>query len=264
MNSLIEAVAIEERGGFLARQFSASQTQPQLVFDVIFGVLMPLFCFYFDPGIMYGTFGTPLCTWSIAVYLLSAIAILGMMCWLVRGREMRRGAGFFSGIFFAGAIYSFSIGVIILPLTAIGLLIVIGLLGLVPFLTGFVYLRNGVRAMEDFPRSSRSPLALTVLLTAVVAVGLPVFVQWRINALINESLAEVIAMDARPAEEAIDRLKRLHSLLNKARLSGLVSTDRIVNEYEAETNAARRERLARAYKEITSEELEARLRSLKD
>lgn len=52
MNAIFANHTIEERDGFKARQVSAARTPAQVVFDVVFGILMPVFCFYFDPGIV--------------------------------------------------------------------------------------------------------------------------------------------------------------------------------------------------------------------
>jgi len=61
VNSILASNSIEERrGGFWSRQFDASPTSGQVAFDVVFGLLMPLLCFYLDPGIVRGGFSTPL------------------------------------------------------------------------------------------------------------------------------------------------------------------------------------------------------------
>src|SRR5882672_8266616 len=43
-----------EQGGFWRRQFAENCTEPQLVFDVVFGVAAPILCFYFDPIVFKG------------------------------------------------------------------------------------------------------------------------------------------------------------------------------------------------------------------
>jgi len=256
MNSILAGDAIEERAGFWGRQLDATQTPGQVVFDVVFGILMPILCFYFDPGIIRGTRSTTLGEFSIFIYGFSGLAILTLSIWFVLGHRMRLLAAMFGGVLVAGAIISFSIGVLILPLTLIGILFVIGLLGFVPFITGFVYLRNWLRAINSGDRTSfRSPRVATVVLSAMIAIGLPGAVQWAITEIVKQSIAVILDPNSQSIDVPVARIKGLHLV---------VDTDRIVREYEKETNAARKERLGRAYKEITGEEIETRLRVLND
>lgn len=156
----------------------------------------------------------------------------------------------------AGAIISFAIGVMIFPLTLIGILFVIGLLGFVPFITGFVYLRNALRAISHGgPAASQSPRVATVLFSAVIAIGLPASAQWTVTEIVKQSIAEILDQNSGSVDVPVARIKRLHLV---------VDTDRIVREYEKESNMVLRERLGRAYKGITGEEIDRRLRVLND
>lgn len=256
MNSILASNAIEDRGGFWARQVGDSPTSRQVVFDVVFGILMPLFCFYFDPGIIRARFSTQLGELSVILYGFSGLAILTLSIWLVFGHRMRSLTAIFGGVLVAGAIISFSIGVMILPLTLIGIIFVIGLLGFVPFLTGFVYLRNALRAIgHGGPAAYRSPRVATVVFSAMIAIGLPGMAQWAVIEIVRQSIAEILDQNSQSVDVPVARIKRLHLV---------VDTDRIVREYEKEPDRARRERLGRAYKEITGEEIDSRLRVLND
>jgi hypothetical protein len=73
--------------------------------------------------------------------------------------------------------------------------------------------------------------------------------------MVNKSMAEIIDQNSGPIDAPVARIKRLHLVID---------TDRIVREYEKETATARKERLGRAYKEITGEDIELRLRIMKD
>jgi hypothetical protein len=89
----------------------------------------------------------------------------------------------------------------------------------------------------------------------MIAIGLPGAVQWAIIEIVKQSIAVILDPNSESIDAPVARIKRLHLV---------VDTDRIVREYEKETNAARKERLGRAYKEITGEEIETRLRVLND
>jgi hypothetical protein len=68
-------------------------------------------------------------------------------------------------------------------------------------------------------------------------------------------MTEILDENSASIDVPVARIKRLHLV---------VDTDRIVREYEKETNTVRKERLARAYSGITGEEIETRLRILND
>ena len=105
------------------------------------------------------------------------------------------------------------------------------------------------------PASYRSPRVATVVLSAMIAIGLPGAMQWAIIEIVKQSIAVILDPNSESIDAPVARIKRLHLV---------VDTDRIVREYEKETNAARKERLGRGYKEITGEEIETRLRVLND
>ena len=256
MNKLLMSDAIEETGGFWGRQLRGTQTPGKAAFDIIFGILLPLLCFYLDPGIIRGGLPTPLGQLSIFIYSFSGLAILALLLWFAFGHRMRSSSPIIGGVLAAGAVVSFSIGVMILPLTLIGIIFVVGLLGLVPFVTGFVYLRNAVRAFRtDSSQSAGSPRLATLVLSALLAIGLPASAQLKVNQIVRESMAEIMNPDSGSVDMAVQRIKRF---------SGVVDTDRMVREYENESNPLRKQKLARAYKEITGEELERRLAVLND
>jgi hypothetical protein len=253
VNSILVSDALGERVGFWRRQFNPIPTSRQMIFDVIFGDLMPLFCFYFDPGVVR-VLSLQLGELSLFIYGFSALAIITLSIWLALGHRTRSLSSGFSGVLLAGAAISFSIGVVILPLTLIGILYVIGLLGFIPFITGFVYLRNGVRAIgASGPNGSRTPRVAVAVFSAVIAVGLPSVAQWRAIALVKQSIAEIRDQDS--IDAPVRRIKRLQSIID---------TDRIVRAYEDESEPARKERLGRAYKEITGEEVERRIGAVID
>ena len=254
-----------DKEGFWQRQISPSRTSPQLVFDVTFGVLMPIICFYLDPGIIsrssLGTIPIPLTYdsflgWNLLIYALSILAILSLSLWLSIGHRAKASGAIFGGTLLMGATASFVIGIVILPLTLIGLLFIIGILGFVPFVTAFVYLRNGVKAIRQGGLAlSRSALIGTVVSSAVVISALPVVAQWEVGHIAVQSVDEILGEDSAAAEGAVQRVRYFR---------WFVDTDRIVLAYELESENQRRERLAAAYKEITGEDIDARLMILND
>ncbi|MEK6300810.1 MAG: hypothetical protein AABO41_08825 [Acidobacteriota bacterium] len=260
MSSILTADEEPFRAGFWQRQFSSNSTTYQVVFDVMFGILMPLVCFYFDPGIIRDgavRLFSPTLLHAVLVYSLSAIAILTLIVWLSFANCIKAAGAIISGIFVSGAVCSFTIGIIILPLTAVGLLFIIGILGLVPFVTGFVYLRNALRAIRSAtPILGRPILASAVSVGLLIAAGLPAIGEFTISRIVTRSMNQLLTQqDSRSFEEAVGRIKYL---------GWADDLDRLVRAYETEPNRQRKDRLAKAYKEITGQEIEDRLSILND
>jgi hypothetical protein len=260
MSSILTADVEPFRGGFWHRQFTHDSTTHQIVFDVMFGILMPLACFYLDPGIIQsGMFDRDLRMISHAplVYSISAIAMFTLMIWLAFATRIKAAGAIFAGVFVSGAVCSFTIGIIILPITFLGLFIIIGVLGFVPFFTGFVYLRNAIRAIGSAnPFIGRSAVAAATSVGLLFAAGLPAAGEFAISSIVKRSMNQILAHeDPASFEVAVQRIKRVRWAVDR---------NLLVRAYEAEPNQERKSRLARAYKEITGEEIEYRLRVLND
>ncbi len=244
---------------FVERQFFHPPTIIQNNFDVALGVIMPILCFYFDPGILRNSslgIGLPIRQASVSIYILSALAIPTLVLWLWLGPRLKHWSGFVGGVLLAGAILSFTIGVVIFPLTFIGLIMLVGVLGFVPFLTAFVYLRNGLRAIAQANLTlPRFQLVGSVLLGAVLAIGIPVIAQQQLTQIVNESMAQILRNDDQSVDGAIGRAKYF---------KWLIDTRPILLAYEKETDPVRKERLAKAYKELEGEDAETDLAIMRD
>ena len=135
--------------GFWQRQFDDTPTRAQCWFDMIFGVVLPVLCFSFDPIVFRGGLINEDGIYAGArfyAYTLSALEMVALCAWLSAAGRGGRGPAVLAGVLFAGALFSFVVGVAILPWSAVGLIVLIGALGFVPFLTSLVYMRNAWRA----------------------------------------------------------------------------------------------------------------------
>jgi len=139
------------KNGFWPRQFAGvAASWQQREFDWWVGFFLPLLCIYFDPFVFRtwsAGHGMMLGDYQIFVYALSAVAILGMAAWLLWGERLGWLNGPLAGLFFAAGIVSASVGIVLIPISLLGSLAVIGMLGFTPLLASIVFLRNGVRAM---------------------------------------------------------------------------------------------------------------------
>lgn len=261
---MIDKVEVKKRGiveqGYWHRQFEDDATGQQLAYDVIFGVVMPILCFVFDPVVFDGSgFAdtiVPLSQLGFLIYLFSALSIITLVAWLLAARALKSYAGFFAGVLLTGALLSFLIGVLILPLTLMGLAFLIGILGFTPFLTAFVYLRNGIRAKRIAESSvSRKALLGMMMAGALVVITIPVAAHVSVNRLVNQSMNELMQGDAQATERAVARLRYVRWFTNM---------NKLVWAYSKEHDETRKRNLARAYKQLTGVEIEDRLQILLD
>lgn len=240
------------RQGFWRRQFDDAPTPVQRRFDVTFGIVMPVLCLVCDPVVFQGRLvgdGGIYSRYRLYAYTISALEIVALCAWLfAAGRAARRPAAL-AGMLLAGGLFSFLVGFAILPYSVFGLIILIGAFGFVPFLTAFVYLRNGWRALGAVGRAGHgSPgLAAAAALACgfLFAVGAPTFAH---VSMTNEVAAAL--EDVREGRELSPA--RLRALRLAGAAAGSAAYDELVWEYRKERNLMRRARLARAYAEITA------------
>jgi hypothetical protein len=107
------------------------------VWDIVFVVLLPVLCFTFDP-ILFGNVleGKPMFSEAIQIATYVCVAILILMFFVsfinINSRILKL---LTTGALLSGTIVASSIGVLLFPLTIIGLIIILGLLGFGPFFT---------------------------------------------------------------------------------------------------------------------------------
>ncbi len=134
---------------FWRRQFAADVTPAQRRFDITFGFVLPILCFVFDPIVFRewmsdrpGIFGH----WQLYVYTVSALEMVALAAWLSKAVGRGRPPAALGGMLLAGGLFSLVVGVVMLPISLLGLILLLGVFGFTPFFTAVVYLRNGWRA----------------------------------------------------------------------------------------------------------------------
>ncbi len=245
---------------FVRRQFQQETTLARLIFDITVGIVSPILCLIFDPIVFRnGILGQPLAgRFQLFAYSVIAVEIIALAVWLGLGKRAGEWCGVLGGIMLAGALFSTVIGICLLPLSLIGLMFLIGVFGFTPFLTAFIYLRNARRALKVAgAQMTRVGLLITLILGGTLALGAPAFAHWRVGKLIEHSMAEVLDGDDAQAKAAARRLRHVSWFA-----SGEI--DQVVWAYGSETDPSRKERLARAYRDITGADVESRLSVLND
>ena len=244
---------------FWARQFAPIPTPAQDKFDNVFAIVLPILFLVVDPIVFKspGGFLGPgyLEDYQLLAYLFCSLEIGLFLTWRTFRLPLRRFSSVFAGAFLVGAIFSTIIGVVILPLSLVGLVVVIGVLGFTPFITAFVFLRNGIRAARININSAalHSRLSAAVL-SGVLAFGMPVIAQAKVESDVAAAVDALISGTQPEAEAAAQRLRKHRFVSHKHR-------NEIVDAYANTFDPAKRALLERTYREITGEKIEWNYRS---
>jgi hypothetical protein len=235
----------EPRKKFWRRQFQKEATAAQRKFDWIFGVVLPVICFAFDPIVFKNGFGEPafLGAFKPFAYLLSYVSVMALAAWLIWGARLKWLSAFLAGLFAVGGVVSLAVGVVLSPFSLLGLLLIIGILGFTPFFTAIVFLRNARRAFYSAkPFFEKRVLINSFVLSAIFSLVLPsVF-----NLEVKRALDEIKSGDARAVRAGAGRLKFVAPLVN---------FDALARQYNSSADGEKREALAEAYLELTGKSL---------
>jgi hypothetical protein len=229
--------------GFWQRQFQLESTPKQKIFDWAFGVVLPVVCFAFDPIIFkgsgsFGGFAKPF------AYLLSFTSVMAMMAWLIWGKKLKQFNGILTGLFAVGGIISLGIGIVMFPLSVIGLLFVIGILGFTPLFTSLVFLRNASRTYRYAkPFMAKQVLLGTTILSAMFSFAVPFTINAEIQKLLNRVKTGNVATIQRNARI----LKFLAPITNFSELTR--------SYYFLQGQPEKQKALADAFEEMTGESI---------
>jgi hypothetical protein len=244
--------------GFWRRQFQKEATKSQKIFDWIFGVIMPVVCFAFDPVVFKGNaMGTAyLADYKPFAYILSFVSVMAMAAWLIWGAKLKWLGAFLAGLFFVGGTISLGIGVILFPISLLGLLILIGVLGFTPLFSSLVYLRNSLRAYESArPFLEKRVLANSFFLSLILSTVIPSIS----NVQIKKAVDEMKGGDVRTIRAKAQSLKYFAFLAN---LDGLALRYQRAEPAKRETEEMKA--IAEAFKELTGEDIKTKTQVLFD
>jgi hypothetical protein len=225
----------------------------RIVAEVLFGMVLPVFCVVVDPIVFRSSgFGQAvLRDYSLMRDLAMGSAIVLLCLWIF----LERCPALFGGLLLGCALNAFLLGIAILPITFLGLFVGIGFLGLLPFLAGYVFLRNAVEAFAMSRQEHGRDVWLSPIVGLILAVGVPAGTQWFIHGQVTSAIDSLFSANKEEVADSIATLKKFHFV---------VDFDQLVLAYEAEKDADRRASLAAAYRELTGMEIERRLHLLRD
>ncbi len=243
-----------ETVGFCRRQFQVEATKNQKIFDWMFGAILPVICFTFDPLVFKGN-GALIGNYKSFAYLLSFISVMAISAWLIWGSKLKWLNAILAGIFGLSGVISLIIGICIFPISLLGLIVLIGALGFTPLFTSIVFLRNAVRAFHAAkPFLEKRVLVSTALLCALFSFTIP-FV---INAKIYSLLDEMETGNVQTIRQNARMLKFVAPIVNFDRLS--------FHYFRSSENVSpeAKQAIADAYRDLTGENIEKNARVLMD
>jgi hypothetical protein len=225
-------------------------------FSIVAGIIAPIACFALQPS-----------PWSdepsmlpplefVNNFWLFSYSIIGLEM-LVLALRLAFGARLgvwnapIAGVLFAGALFAGGIELLLLPFSLPGLVVIIGALGFVPFLTAVVYFAHSIEAYHDARVSGVTRVMRFALLGGLLIIGVPTVAQVGVSLAIKSAIRDVAAGNP----TALAQLRAWYRFAPR---------NSLVWSYEAERDSVRRQRLADAYKELTGEDLESRLSRLAD
>lgn len=170
------------------------------------------------------------------------------MAWLL----FRQPSALLAGVLFASTTLAIAIGVILFPLSFLGMLIDgVAIFGFSPFPTTFVYARNTVRAWRIArSETSRNRAVSTALIACLIYVGLSMGTHWYVENQTRRAITMLTSEDAETTRKGVRLLKLF---------SGVIDFNEILRIYEQEKDPDRRQRLANSYRELAGEDIGMRL-----
>jgi len=127
--------------------YSGKPASIRLLTQIIWGMLMPIFCLLSDPFLFaHMKYGVPT-SFAESIALPTYVLHLLLFCvlggsFLLRPESIGQFNAFVAGILVAGSLLFFTIGLVLIPHTLVGALAGVGFLGLAPWITGIVLART--------------------------------------------------------------------------------------------------------------------------
>jgi hypothetical protein len=235
----------------------------RLITDIVFGIVAPILSLIFDPIVFRGSgsFGMQsalLTQWRVFAYVAIPLSVFVLVLWLWKRYALKGWSGFVAGILFTGSIFSLLVALAILPTTLIGLLLGIGILGFIPFVTAFVLFRNARDALNFAgKRLNFSGLLGTLLLGMVASVAIPAAVHVAASAYVQNAETQIITGNTQEMEACLANLQR-------AFWCDLDCFRDLEDAYTFEKDKTLRDNLANAYRELTGNDITWRSYYLSD
>ena len=211
------------------------------IFAVLLGIVLPILCLFFDPIIFRTDFDQPMLGECRALaYDYVFVSMLSLAVWIFT----RRFPTVLCGVLYGGFACATLLGVVILPVSVIGLLFIIGIFGFSPFLTAAVFWSCARQAREVAGSHFKPALAVTALGLFFL---LPLATRASLTHYTQASLTKLVEGSDETAAQTTRQLKLLWPLID---------SDILVQRYVQTDSVASRLRIAQAYRELTGNDLD--------
>ncbi len=230
---------------------SPARLNIRFIFDLTFGVFVPLICLIADPIVFRAgtiSFASGMLTaFKIAAYTSIAISVTALAAWLIFRRPLAAYSGYLDGIFMMAQVMAFLLALYILPdsLTAIGIT-GFGLLGLTPFVTSFVFFHQHRLARAD--ASMLPHRARNTLIGALVAIIIPLLLQTTTTSYVNNALLTILN-DPDSSAAAVTQLKTAFWCGDEC------FYELVLKHYQFRDDPDRQQYFATIYRDITGDEI---------
>ena len=234
-----------EKAGFWHRQFGPTVTQPQIIFDIVFGLFVPILCFVLDPIVFRGLFFGPfLPDYQAFAFLFSGLQITLLGLWILSGPGWQPWNRLMSGTVLCGGCFYLIVGLAIAPLDGNGMF------GFTPFLTALVFLRNSRRAFRAGNDGAESLADAVIPASGILlGAGLTLPLSVAIHSTASRAANEIVEGDSQHAIFAARRLMPLRFFAGS-------ELNQIANAYRVTSDEKRKELLKFCFREITGDSIE--------
>src|SRR5262249_28788256 len=158
---------------------------------------------FFDPVVFRNTqicAGPYLSEYAIFAYLAIGLGAFSLVVWLLAATLREKMAPLMAGVMLTGALFALGLGIILLPISVLGLLAVIGVVGFIPLLTAFVYWRNGIRALRkaSAAQAQMSRVLVGLIAGSVLVLAIPTLAQAAVSNVIQQAMPGILDYPASP------------------------------------------------------------------
>jgi hypothetical protein len=220
----------------------------QVVFALLFGIAAPVALLWIGPGLFTPAFGEAAALpayWARVCYVVAGALSVALLVWLLTGARHRALGLLVAGPFAVGFLLSLALGFKGLWMAMGAIESIGGVLAFTPWLTAFVFAREGVRALRAGADLSPTATGVSLVVGTAALLGIVAFavgVRRRQARLLTDQLL------SKRADERRDALSRMLE-------TGLYDPDEIAVEYTRLAKGHRlRPHVAEAYEALTDGE----------
>lgn len=252
-----------KRKGILRRLLGGEKSKAQVYFDLIVGIIAPILCLYFDPILFKDNSGSSTVLSEIRIFAYSGIVIgaTSLAVCLFQEKMSLAMRGFLIGVLIFGMIFALALEFILLPLGILGIMvgvsnglpenlpiIAVSLLGFLPFLVAFIYIRNAYQLVVEPNASSSAIPSYSIMAGLIFVIAVPMLLQVSANNYVDSSIQKIVAGDITGVSAGVESMKHTFWCDDSC-------YQKLFDAYWETEDEQRKEFIAEAYRESTGRNL---------